>query len=147
MEPLRVRNLMSPEVVTLRRDGLPIALPMWFVALERRIFVRTLLGSKKVARIERDPRVAFLVEEGERWAELRAVHFTGRASRVADRDLAARVEAAMERKYAAFRTARAAMPDATREHYERPYVHLAIDVDERFLSWDNRRLATTGRRA
>ena len=36
--------------------------------------------------IERDPRVSFLVEEGERWAELQAVQINGHAEFVEDED-------------------------------------------------------------
>jgi PPOX class probable F420-dependent enzyme len=127
-------------VVSLRRSGMPIALPMWFAVLDRQIYVRTPAGSKKVARLRRDPRVAFLVESGERWAELEAVHITGSAEVVDDAAVLARVEAEMERKYAAFRTERAAMPAGTRRHYERPFVVIRIVPDPRVLSWDNRKL-------
>jgi PPOX class probable F420-dependent enzyme len=132
-------------VVTLRRDGMPIALPMWFVVLERNVYLHTPARSKKVRRLARDPRVAFLVESGERWAELKAVHFTGRAERVDDASVLARVEAEMERKYARFRTARAEVPDRTRRHYQQAFVLLRIVPDaEVFLSWDNRKLRIAG---
>jgi PPOX class probable F420-dependent enzyme len=126
--------------VTLRRDGIPIALPMWFVVLDRRLYVRTPARSKKVARIRRDPRVSFLIEAGERWAELTAVHVTGRAEVVDDAVARDAVEAALDRKYAAFRTARAEMPSATRAHYAVPFVTIRIVPDARLVSWDNRKL-------
>ena len=64
-------------LTTLRRDGMPIALPVWFVAEDRTIAMRTPAGTKKIARVRHDPRASFLVESGERWVELRAVHLTG----------------------------------------------------------------------
>ncbi len=131
-------------VVTLRRDGMPVALPMWFAVLDRRIYLRTPARSKKVARLGRDPRVAFLVESGERWAELRAVHFTGRAEVIDDAAVLARVETELERKYAGFRTARADMPERTRRHYEQAFALIRIVPDPRFLSWDNRKLGVSG---
>ena len=127
-------------VATLRRDGMPVALPMWFAVLDRQIYLRTPARSKKVARLRRDPRVAFLVESGERWAELEAVHFSGRAELVDDAAVLARVEAELERKYARFRTLRAAMPERTRRHYEQTFVLIRIVPDPHFLSWDNRKL-------
>lgn len=130
-------------LVSLRRDGMPIATPMWFAVRGREIYVRTLAGSKKVTRLRRDPRVAFLVEEGERWAELRAVHFTGRAEIVDDPALVAGAEEAMMHKYEAFRSPRAEMSGATRRHYEQPPVFLRIVPEDRFISWDNRKLART----
>lgn len=125
---------------SLRRDGVPVALPLWFVALDRRIYVSGPASAKRVARIRRDPRVAFLVESGERWAELCAVHLTGRARVVTEPELLARVTAALDAKYRAFRTRRAAMPAATRARYEVPLATIEITPDAQILSWDNARL-------
>ena len=131
-------------LITLRADGVPVALPMWFAVLDRQIYVRTPARSKKVARLRRDPRVAFLVEAGERWAELRAVHITGRAKFVEDAETLERVAAEMERKYARFRTARAAMPEAARRHYQTPFVLIRVVPDAHVISWDNRKLRRNG---
>jgi PPOX class probable F420-dependent enzyme len=128
---------------TLRRDGVPIALPVWFVVLDRTICLAAPSSTKKVARIRHDPRASFLVESGERWAELQAVHLTGRAELVEDETLRARIAAALDGKYAAFRTSRAAMPDATRGHYA-AVTHLRLRPDGRIISWDNRRIRLEG---
>jgi len=127
-------------LTTLRRDGVPIALPVWFVALDRRIYVSGPAHTKKFARIARDPRVSFLVESGERWADLVGVHLTGTAGVVDDPDLSGRVAAALDAKYRGFRTARAEMPDATREHYATAMTTVEIVPDERILSWENSRM-------
>ena len=125
---------------SLRRDGVPIALPLCFVVLDRRIYVSGPASARRVARIRRDPRVSFLVESGERWAELRAVHVTGRARVVAEPELQARVAAVLDAKYRGFRTPRAAMPAATRAHYEVTLATIEITPDPCILSWDNARL-------
>ncbi len=127
-------------LTSLRRDGVPIALPLWFVVLDRRVYVSGPASTKRVARIRRDPRVSFLVESGERWAELCAVHLTGRARVVTEPALLVRVAAALDAKYRGFRTPRAAMPAATRAHYEIQLATLEITPDERILSWENARL-------
>jgi len=129
---------------SLRRDGVPIALPLWFVVLDRRIYVSGPASAKRVARIRRDPRVSFLVESGERWAELRAVHLTGRARVVTEPELLARVAAALDAKYRTFRTPRAALPVATRAHYEVELATIEITPDAHLLSWDNARLGRRG---
>lgn len=125
---------------TLRRDGVPIAMPLWFAALDRRIYVVT--RGKKVARVRNDSRCSFLVEDGERWAELRAVHLTGSATIIdPSPDLAARVAAEMQRKYAALRTSPKKMPTATRDHYAKSFgTTIELVPDDRILSWDNRHL-------
>src|SRR5689334_14490616 len=100
-------------LTTLRADGVPIALPVWFVAFDEKVYVRAPGHTKKLQRVRRDPRVSFLVESGERWAELRAVHLTGRAQIVDDPQLVDRVVTALDEKYGAYRSQRTAMPAAT----------------------------------
>ncbi|MBV8979559.1 MAG: pyridoxamine 5'-phosphate oxidase family protein, partial [Acidimicrobiia bacterium] len=80
-------------LTTLRADGTPIALPMWFVAMDERIYVMTPAFTKKVSRVPHNPRVSFLVESGVRWADLQAVHLTGTARVVDDADVHTRVRA------------------------------------------------------
>jgi hypothetical protein len=125
---------------SLRRDGVPIALPLWFVVLERRIYVSGPASAKRVTRVRRDPRVSFLVESGAHWAELLAVHLTGRARVVTEPGLLARVADALDAKYTAFRMRRSAMPAATRAHYEVELATIEITPDAHILSWDNARL-------
>lgn len=125
---------------TLRADGVPISLPVWFVALDERIYVASPVHRKKVGRVRRDPRVSFLVESGTRWVELRGVHLTGRAQLVEDPELYARVRAALGAKYDSFRSKREAMPDDTRAQYETDVAVMEIVPDERILSFDNARV-------
>jgi PPOX class probable F420-dependent enzyme len=128
---------------TLRRDGMPIALPVWFVALDRTICLGAPSRTKKIGRLRRDPRASFLVESGERWAELEAVHLTGRVEFLDDLATLQRIDDALDRKYAAFRTDHSRMPERTQAHYAgRTFLRLV--PDERILSWDNRRLPLTG---
>ncbi len=128
-------------LTTLRRDGVPIALPVWFVVLDRAVYLSTPGGTKKVARIRHDARSSFLVESGERWVELKAVHLTGRATIVEpDEALDQRITQALDEKYADFRMPTQELPSATREHYARSRAVIRFDPDERILSWDNARL-------
>ena len=62
-------------LTTLRQDGRPVSLPVWFVARDRRIYVRTPAKTRKVEHVRNDPRATFLVERGEKWVELCAVMF------------------------------------------------------------------------
>lgn len=131
-------------LTSMRSDGMPVTLPVWFVALDRCIYVSGPTTTKKFARVRRDPRVSFLVESGRRWAELRGVHLTGRARIVTEPELQERVAAALGAKYSAYRTSRAAMPDATRAKYDVATTTIEIVPDERILSWDNARLGLDG---
>jgi PPOX class probable F420-dependent enzyme len=126
-------------LTTLKADGTPVSLPVWFVALDRTICFSTPSRTKKVARIRRDPRASFLVESGQRWADLRAVHLTGRVEEVDAERMRARIDEAMDQKYSSFRTSAADMPEATRDHYAgRTFLRLVPDA--RVLTWDNRRI-------
>jgi PPOX class probable F420-dependent enzyme len=127
-------------LTSLRADGWPISLPVWFAALDRRIYVAGPAHTKKFARIRKDPRVSFVVESGTRWAELVGVSLTGRAGVVEAGAQHDRVMAALHAKYEAFRTARPHMPAATRANYETPTTTIEIVPDARILSWDNSRL-------
>lgn len=125
---------------SLRADGVPIALPVWYVALDERIYLDAVARTKKVGRIRRDPRVSFLVESGKRWAELRGVHLTGRAAVLADPAVEARARERLRVKYAGCAGDRPAMPDETRAHYEAEHLMIELVPDERILSFDNSRI-------
>jgi PPOX class probable F420-dependent enzyme len=126
-------------LTTLRADGRPVSLPVWFVVLDRVIYTQTPAGAKKAARVQRDPRAAFLVETGTRWTELSAVHLEGRAEIVSDPDEAARASAALGEKYEAFGMPRAEVPHATKQHYRAATV-IRIVPDGKVLTWDNARV-------
>ena len=128
-------------LTSLRRDGWPISLPVWYVALDRRIYVSGPARTRKYGRMRRDPRVAFLVETGLEWKKLSAVHVTGRAREVSDPAELARVQAALDAKYAAFRTDRSRMPAATSQHYQQQgTATVCIEPEGKLLTWDNARL-------
>src|SRR3954454_11070670 len=85
-------------LTTLRRDGVPVAMPLWFACLDRTIYMQT--RGKKLQRIAHDPRASFLVETGHRWVDLKAVHFTGTAELVdLEPELARRFRTEIDRKY------------------------------------------------
>lgn len=124
---------------TLRRDGWPVSLPLWFVTEDRRIYVGTPAKSKKVARIRNDDRGCLLVERGEAWLDLAAVELPVRATIVDDDVEAEHVAALLAEKYAAYRPASTRLPDATRSHYSGQAV-IRLEPAGPLLTWDNRRL-------
>ena len=128
-------------MTTLRRDGMPIALPLWFACLDRTIYLQT--RGRKLQRIARDARASFLVETGDRWVDLKAVHLTGTADIVdLDAETSARFRAEIDRKYAAFRPAQADMPKETAAHYATALNGIVrFTADDRVLNWDNAKLS------
>ena len=135
-----VEGSHSGVFTTLRRDGAPISLPVWFVVIDRRIYVTTPPTAKKVARLRHDARAAFVVESGVRWVELKAVHLTGRATVIDDPAVAEKVREASGAKYDAYRTVRSDMPAATQKRYSGQGAIIEFVADERIVSWDNARL-------
>ena len=127
-------------LTSLRRDGAPVALPVWYVVLDRTAYVSGPARTKKWQRIDRDPRVSLLVEEGLAWRELQAVHLSGTAHFVEDHDTIDRVGRALDQKYAQFRTARAAMPERTQQAYGSGARLIRIEPQGRILSWNNAKL-------
>lgn len=127
-------------LATIRGDGRPVPLPVWFVVRQRLIYVRTPSRTWKVEHVRHDPRATFLVERGERWAELCAVMVHADVSFVeagAERDA---VEAAMNDKYASYRTESTRLPDATRAHYAVESAVLRLTPVGRLVTWDNSKL-------
>ncbi|MCC6434266.1 MAG: pyridoxamine 5'-phosphate oxidase family protein [Acidimicrobiales bacterium] len=126
-------------LTTLRRDGVPIAMPLWYACIDGLVYAQT--RGKKMQRIRNDPRASFLVESGEHWKDLKAVHCTGTAEVVdLDAELSSRFRAEMDRKYAAYRSA-AAMPKETSEYYAKARNGIVrFPPDERGLPWDNTKL-------
>ena len=104
-------------MTSLRRDGVPVSLPVWFVVDDRSVLVAGPAASHKFTRIRRDGRIAFLVESGEAWKDLRAVHLIGRADLVERPDWES-VDALFEAKYLGFRTPREEMPASARARYD-----------------------------
>ena len=126
-------------LTTLRADGSPVTLPVWFVVVDRTVCFTTPAGTPKVARVRRDPRASFLVESGQAWAELAAVHLNGLVSVVDDPALVSTVDRLFDAKYAAFRVPEERMPESARQAY-RERVTLRLVPWERIISWDNSRI-------
>jgi PPOX class probable F420-dependent enzyme len=122
-------------LTTLRRDGWPVSLPVWFVVVDGTVYVRTPARSRKVQRVRHDDRVSFVVEAGWRWDELKAVVITGRAALVDDD-----VTDAFDAKYRAYRAERSTLPEATKRHYRGNAAVLRIDPVGDPITWDNSKI-------
>jgi hypothetical protein len=126
-------------LTSLRRDGVPVSLPVWFLVDDRSVLVAGPAASHKFTRIRRDGRIAFLVESGEAWKDLRAVHLIGRGEVVEQPDWES-VDALFGAKYAGFRTPREKMPASARARYGGARSLVRLIPTERLLTWDNQRL-------
>jgi PPOX class probable F420-dependent enzyme len=130
-------------LTTYRRDGVAISLPVWFMVVDRQIFVRTPAHSKKVTRVRNDPRASFVVSSGEYWAELVGVHLTGYAEVVDDPRTEELVLARSNAKYDPFRLDPSDMAEPMRTFYLLPKATLRF-VPEEMLGWNNAQLLGRG---
>jgi PPOX class probable F420-dependent enzyme len=126
-------------VATLRQDGSPFALPVWFVMIDGSPYIRTPARTAKAAHLRRDPRICLTVERGEAWAELKAVVMTGSVEFETDPELRARIDAAFSEKYRNHLMP-SKTPDATRRAYATERVYLRIVEHEPTRSWDNAKI-------
>jgi PPOX class probable F420-dependent enzyme len=80
-----LRGQKTMTIVSNGRGGFPHPMPMWFT-FDDDLTVRmtTFRKSQKVRNLERDARVALMVEDGEEYAELRGVVLYGRCELVDD---------------------------------------------------------------
>jgi PPOX class probable F420-dependent enzyme len=127
-------------VSTVRKSGEPFTTPVWYVWMDGSFWVRTPAKSAKIQHIRRDPRVCCLVEDGDKWIDLKAVIAPCDAEIVEDEAQIAKAQAAIDAKYAAFRLDNSALPDVSRKHYAQPaFIRLAPRPGE-MRTWFNRKL-------
>ena len=71
---------------------------VWFVYLDKAIYINVQRNSFKFSNILRDPRVSALVEDGESYFELCGVSIEGNATEVTDEEEILRVQDAQDKK-------------------------------------------------
>lgn len=123
-------------LVTIGADGAPDPTAMWFVMDGDTMVMRTYAKSQKVRNLERDPRVAVLVEDGETYATLRGLQLTGRVELSRDVDEVLDVVAGLARKYEGVEE----IDRSALAGYASKQVVLRIVVERR-VSWDHGKLS------
>ncbi len=74
------------QVASIGKDGAPHLSTLFYVVLDGSIAFWTYGRSQKIRNLERDPRVAALVEDGTDYFELRGVSINGTAELVRDQE-------------------------------------------------------------
>ena len=128
-------------LTTIGPDGVPDPVAMWFVLRDGDIWMRTYAKSQKVANVRRDPRVAVLVEEGDRYAELRGVQVSGRLELSDDLDVICDIAADLLVKYEGLDPQH--VPAARDAYRATAAKQVAMRlVPERTVSWDHAKLVS-----
>ncbi|MBL7500568.1 pyridoxamine 5'-phosphate oxidase family protein [Frankia sp. CNm7] len=139
MTPAEVDAFLTEErtcrLATMGANG-PHATPLWFVWNGTALWLSSLVKSQRWTDIERDPRVAVVVDAGHDFRELRGVELRGRLESVGevprvgtpDPDLDA-----LERLHALKYTGR------EEKHYDGRHAWLRL-TPEKITSWDFRKM-------
>lgn len=121
--------------------GVPHPMPMWF-AMEPggAIVMSTFTKSQKIRNIERDPRVALLVEDGETYAALRGAVLYGEAELIRGEDAVTEILVQVNRRnvYEASAADDEVIRNAVRRTAPK---RTGIRIrPRRVLTWDHRKL-------
>ena len=86
-DPAIQRFLATKEVAllaTVRADGAPLAMPMWFLHDAASVTMISVEGTQKVRNLRQDPRVCVVAEAGGGGGDIRGVTVLGRAEFLGD---------------------------------------------------------------
>src|SRR5260370_9519675 len=71
-------------VATVSRDGRPHVKPLWFVWDGTSLWLNSVVRSQRWTDLERDPRIAVVIDAGVEFSELRGVELSGAVVPVGD---------------------------------------------------------------
>lgn len=132
-------NAHTAMITTLRRDGWPVTLPIWFVWVDSQFYIGTPPSSAKMKRIRHDDRCCVLVEAGKAWVDLAAVEFPARAVKLDAGPEAERIAKLLDEKYVEFQPPWDRVPDVVlRSYADRTY--LRMEPAGPMISWDNSKI-------
>jgi PPOX class probable F420-dependent enzyme len=94
-----VASRRAGTLATIGPDGQPHLTGMWYGVLDGEIWFETKAKSQKAVNVRRDPRITFLLEDGETYDTLRGVSFEGTAEIVDDPELIFRVVVSVWERY------------------------------------------------
>lgn len=136
--------LKTPRTAVLSTNGkdrYPHCAGMWFVADDSELRMWTYAKSQKAVNLRRDPRCAFLLEDGMDYSELRGVLVTGDIRLITNHEDITRIGVELYERYTLPATGIAASqgPQAEIERQAHKRIGLALPL-ERVASWDHSKL-------
>lgn len=136
-----IEEQKSLQVATLNKDGSPHLTTLWFAIVDGALVFETYSKSQKIVNLERDPRIAVLVEEGETYDQLRGISINAKAELVTDKEkMHALALEVMVRN----------QPGLTREQLDGVAKKMAAKRTgvivrlEKVVTWDHRKLGGAG---
>lgn len=131
-----VNKSRNGTLATIGPDGQPHLVAMWYAVVDGDIWFETKAKSQKAVNVRRDPRITFLIEDGDTYDTLRGVAFEGTAEIVDDPDAIFRVGVSVWERYTGPYTDEA-KPAVDMMMNKRIAIRLAV---KRIRSWDHRKL-------
>lgn len=116
--------------------GYPHVTPIWFVLLGRKLYMRAQDYKVKVGLAAKG-KACVVIDEGDRYRELRGVVMWGKTRLLSERDLVARVTRSFVAKYSERQWKAREMPQAwvkARRREKRAFIEF---VPQKIDSWDN----------
>jgi PPOX class probable F420-dependent enzyme len=127
-----LRDTRKAALATVDQDGFPHVVAMGFLAKDGAIYMTSYEKAQKVVNARRNPKVAVMIETGERYAEFRGVMIRGCCEVIED---PAQVEMVM--REAAVRADRRPEAGALASVSKRVVLRV---TPEKVASWDHRKL-------
>lgn len=131
-----IQSSRNATMATVGPGGQPHLVAMWFGIVDGEVWFETKAKSQKAVNLRRDPRVTFLVEDGQTYDTLRGVSIEGRAEVVDDADVLWKVGVSVWERYTGPYT-----------EEMKPFVETMLHkrvafrlIPERTRSWDHRKL-------
>lgn len=131
-----VNSSRSGTLATVGPHGQPHLTAMWYGVVDGEIWFETKAKSQKAVNLRRDPRITFLLEDGDTYDTLRGVSFEGTAEMVEDPDAIFRVGISVWERYTGPYTEEA-KPAVDMMMNKRIAIRLVV---KRVRSWDHRKL-------
>ena len=129
------RHTMS--LATINHDSTVHLVAMWYGFLEGCVAIETKTKSQKVRNLRRDPRMTCMVEDGDRYEDLRGVELVGTAEIVEEPERMWEMGVNLFDRYQGTYTEEM-RPFVEAMLHKRVVVKLHVD---RVVSWDHRKLA------
>jgi PPOX class probable F420-dependent enzyme len=127
---------LTCRVATINADGSPHVTPVWFYWDGAAVWIYSITRSQRWTNLQRDPRVAVVMDDGDEYFQLRGVEFRGEAEFVGEQPRVGEPVAELEEVERRF---------AKRNSWEREWIydqrHAWIRVrPAKEVSWDFRKL-------
>jgi PPOX class probable F420-dependent enzyme len=124
-------------MATINHDGSIHVVAMWYGFLEGCIAIETKTKSQKAQNLRRDPRLTCMIEDGDRYEELRGVELVGKAEIVEEPERIFELGVSVFERYQG-PYSEEMKPFVQAMLNKRIVVKLLVD---RVVSWDHRKIA------